>query len=279
MPTTPERPPDPRPARQPTPSTPTTPTTPTTAHLAHNDANSRRGRSRRWEGRQGNGGGRQCPWPSPGRAAISTAPFPRPCSGLRYDAGFDLNRPDRATYFYRDLGRKKRNSTRTACKTAASSSTRRPAGPNELPARVDYQEGVRLHGSYAASCRFSGFLEVPYRYINLRKPAGRQTRNPRTRTQGEQGGPRDETSCLQGDLTSSPNPGPRGPEAGDWPHCFPMAFSDIQFGFKYALVADPDQLTWTFQLRGYRPPPAAPARAWGTGHLERRAQACCTTSA
>jgi hypothetical protein len=69
---------------------------------------------------------------------------------IRFDAFYNDNRPDRADFFYPKCG---------------CFQTRDAHGPPLAERRVDAQE-LRFYGEYAATERFSGFAEVPIRYIN-----------------------------------------------------------------------------------------------------------------
>jgi hypothetical protein len=172
---------------------------------------------------------------------------------LRYDAGFDMNRPDRAAYFYATWAELKYHPHGVQNGGVFFDSQAR--GPVELPARVDYQE-PSAYLEYTPIDRFSGFLDVPYRFINLRdlqedypeserKPAGAVGLAPRP------GSP------------FFPEPASKGQE-GVPNHTASDGFSDIQFGFKYAVIANPSRYL-TFQLRMYCPSGSA-GKGLGTGH-------------
>jgi len=103
---------------------------------------------------------------------------------LRFDAAYDSNRPTRAEFFYPKGG-------------ATGPGLPRPE------ARVDYQE-LRSYLELAPSCRFSGFVEAPCRFLN--------------------------------------------PEINQ----NTAGFSDMNAGFKYAFVYQPDWVA-TFQFRTYIP--------------------------
>jgi Putative MetA-pathway of phenol degradation len=73
---------------------------------------------------------------------------------FRYDASYDDNVPDRAEFFYGKCG----------CFRVLGADPRAP-GPPQLEKRIDYQDlSVYLEG--AATDRLSGFVEVPYRFLN-----------------------------------------------------------------------------------------------------------------
>jgi hypothetical protein len=70
---------------------------------------------------------------------------------IRYDSMYDDNRPDRAEFFYPKCG----------CFFTPDA---RGLGP-KMETSVDAQE-VSLYGEFAPSDRFSGFVEVPFRFLN-----------------------------------------------------------------------------------------------------------------
>jgi hypothetical protein len=136
---------------------------------------------------------------------------PRSQFRLRYDAGFDDNLPDRAEFFYAKCG----------CS----------GGPGVLavPQRVDFQE-VSSYLEYAPSCRFSGFIEVPVRFLDM--------------------------DDRRADV-EIPN--------GLVSHSNFAGLSDINAGFKYAFVAERDQYL-TFQFRTFAPTGEA-QKGLGTDHV------------
>jgi hypothetical protein len=78
--------------------------------------------------------------------------IPRSQIRFRFDAYYDNIRPDRAEFFYPKCG----------CFLAPGV---RAPGPPKPETRVDYQEATS-YIEYAVSNRFSGFFEVPERFIN-----------------------------------------------------------------------------------------------------------------
>jgi hypothetical protein len=99
---------------------------------------------------------------------------------LRFDASYDDNRPERVDFLYPKNG----------------------LGPLREP-RVDYQE-ASAYLEYSPMPRLSGFIEMPYRWIN---PEANRDQN---------------------------------------------GFSDLNVGFKFAVLCDPDQVL-TVQMRTYLP--------------------------
>jgi len=243
--------------------------------------------ARRWEGsRERRGSGIAVALAGPGgyprqESAISQDHVP---PALRRPAFRSETGPEPAPRtFYANLGGNENSQPARRAKTAASSSTRRPRGPNELPASGGLPGGVRLTWSTPPVCRFSGFLEGPLTAtINPAQPAGRQP-GIREQDPGRTGGvPRDEPPALQGDLTSSsPNPGPRGAEAGDWhtAGCFQVGI----FGHPVRLqvtpsVADPRPIP-DLSVAAATAPAGSAGKGLGTGHWSVEAQPAVLTSA
>ncbi len=171
---------------------------------------------------------------------------------LRYDAGFGLNRPDRAEYFYASWGELAFHPH--GINGGGVFFDPHAKGPTILPASLNYQE-VSAYTEYAFNTRVSAFLDVPYRFLNFRhlledSPESEMKRPP---------------------FSNAPNPGsPFFPEPENGgveaaPDTDPNGFSDLQVGFKAALLADPDQYL-TFQLTAYAPT-GDPHRGLGTGHV------------
>jgi hypothetical protein len=77
---------------------------------------------------------------------------------LRYDSAYDDNRPDRAEFFYAKCG---------CFRTAALGSGVDPNahGPRLAETRVNYQD-FSTYAEVALGQRFSGFAEVPVRFLN-----------------------------------------------------------------------------------------------------------------
>jgi hypothetical protein len=69
---------------------------------------------------------------------------------LRFDAAYGDNRPDRAEFFYPECG----------CNNGGHG-----PGPNKPETKVDYQD-ISSYLEIALSNRFSGFVEVPVRFLN-----------------------------------------------------------------------------------------------------------------
>jgi hypothetical protein len=73
---------------------------------------------------------------------------------LRYDSAYDDNRPDRAEFFYAKCG----------CFKASGVDPHAP-GPRLPETSVDYQD-ISAYAEVALSNRLSGFVEVPFRFLN-----------------------------------------------------------------------------------------------------------------
>jgi hypothetical protein len=78
---------------------------------------------------------------------------------LRFDAAYDDNRPDRAEFFYAKCG--------CFANPALPPGVFDPKapGPRLTETSVDYQD-ITAYLEVAASDRFSGFVEVPFRFLN-----------------------------------------------------------------------------------------------------------------
>jgi hypothetical protein len=122
---------------------------------------------------------------------------PRTQFRVRYDSFRGDNRPDRADFFYPKCG----------C-FATQSRTQPFFDPNAkgppLPERKVNAQELSFYGEYAVTDRFSGFFELPLRYL---QPENNVDAN---------------------------------------------GISDINFGFKYALVCEQERIL-SFQLRAYAP--------------------------
>ncbi len=177
--------------------------------------------------------------------------IPKSMIRLRYDAGFDMNRPDRAEYFYatwRELSFHPHGINGHGVFFDPKA-----RGPVQLPGKVDYQE-VSSYFEYAVNDRFSAFVDVPFRDIdfdNLQEdnPESEAKRNPAN-------------APARG---SRFFPEPENGRVDAAPHTNFDGISDIQLGFKAALLADPDQYL-TFQFRTFVPTGSA-GRGLGTGHV------------
>lgn len=159
----------------------------------------------------------------------------------RYDSAYDMNRPDRAEFFYPKCGcfgnisnfaeflsignaggRPVLNGLGAARRAGFDPRASGPQHPRNRPmaasggeSRIDYQE-ISSYLEIAATPTTSGFIEVPARFLN-------PTLNQNT-----------------------------------------YGFSDINLGFKHAFVAEPDRF-YTFQFRTYVPTGSG-ERGLGTNH-------------
>jgi hypothetical protein len=167
--------------------------------------------------------------------------IPKTMFRLRYDNGFNLNRPDRAQFFYATWKELSFHPHGTTSGGVFFDPNAR--GPDVLPRRVDYQE-IYPYFEYALSKQFSIFTEVPTRFVHFK-------------------------GLLEDNPESERKPGggffnePRGEnEAGQ--HTSLDGLSDLSFGFKAALIAETDRY-FTFQLTTWVPTGDAD-RGLGTGH-------------
>jgi hypothetical protein len=157
---------------------------------------------------------------------------------VRYDAGYGMNTPDKAEFFYAKCGcfANPKNFFGTAPATPANIAAAvakgydpRARGPQHFPVvtgkpidsfggepNLNFQE-QSTYLEYAPTRTFSTFVEVPVRFL---------------------------------DPTLVRNY---------------YGFSDINLGFKHAFVAEPDRY-YTFQMRAYLPT-GATDRGMGTGHV------------
>jgi hypothetical protein len=177
--------------------------------------------------------------------------IPKTMLRLRYDAAFDVTRPDRGEYFW--AAWKELSFHPHGINNEGVLFDPRARGLTALPQSVDYQE-ASIYLEYAHSPRFSFFTTVPFRFVDLHNlqedfPESERKRNP-------------------ADL---PNPGspfypePRSPENTMTPHTDEGGISDIDFGIKYAFLADPDRYL-TLQFRTFIPTGSA-QRGIGNGHV------------
>jgi hypothetical protein len=92
---------------------------------------------------------------------------------------------------------------------------------------------LSAYAEWAPTCRFSVFAELPYRFVHF-GPDIEEANSP---------------------IENSPQERSVFPEATEIrnPNTTPDGVSDVQFGFKYALIADTNQRYVTFQLRSSAP--------------------------
>jgi hypothetical protein len=159
---------------------------------------------------------------------------------LRTDAAYDLNRPDRAEYIYgtwAELGFHPHGINHGGVFFDPNA-----RGPSQIAASLNYQE-ISAYAEYAFNNRWSAFIEVPYKMMNFKHIQ--------------------EDPDVERTPTGGFYPEPDLGEAEDNDNN-PNGFSDIQFGFKAAMIACPNQYL-TFQFRSYAPTGNA-RLGLGTGH-------------
>jgi hypothetical protein len=117
-------------------------------------------------------------------------------------------------------------------------------GPDQLPTSIDYQE-MSSYFEYAPRSWLSAFMEVPYRFVHFR-------------------------NVINDEIGAGgffPEPDHNGDENSEALNNSPNGFSDIQVGFKAALLAATDFHQYlTFQFRTYIPTGDS-RQGLGTGHV------------
>jgi hypothetical protein len=164
---------------------------------------------------------------------------------LRYDAGFDMNHPDRAEFFYAEW-KEMAFHTHGINGDGVFGPDPHARGPDLFPGKLDYQE-ASAYFEVAANHRFSVFADVPLRFVDF---------DNLFEDRGEPG-----TGEIQGNGKFFPEPAAEN-ETG--PHTNFAGLSDVSAGFKFAFIADPGQYL-TFQFTTYAPS-GDPSRGLGTGH-------------
>jgi hypothetical protein len=166
--------------------------------------------------------------------------IPKSMFRLRYDAGFDMNHPDRAEFFY--AAWKELSFHPHGVNGNGVIFDPKARGPEQLPGRLDFQD-VSTYLELAYNNRLSAFVEIPTRFVDF------------------------DNIQEDPDTERMPNggffPEPRA-ENTKPPHNNVGGLSDIQFGFKAALLADLDRYL-TFQFRTYAPSGSA-SKGLGTAH-------------
>ncbi|MFL5338820.1 MAG: hypothetical protein ACJ8F7_01530 [Gemmataceae bacterium] len=161
---------------------------------------------------------------------------------MRYDYGFDKNRPDKAEYFYaawREISFHPHGILGQAGQFQGNVGR----GLDPLPGRVDFQE-ISGYLELAAAGRASAFVEVPFRILRLSNLFLDQ--------------PKDNFAT---------DPEPRAPdphESLEQAQTNAGGLSDVVLGFKLAILRDPDRY-FTFQFRTFFPSGDSRNGA-GTGH-------------
>jgi len=170
--------------------------------------------------------------------------IPKTMFRLRYDNARDINRPDRAEYLYatwKEMSFHQHGILKNGVFQGVFFDPN-AQGPVQSPGNLNMQE-ISGYMEYAVSNRLSGFVDVPVRFLHFR---------------GLQEGGDETPSNDQG------VPGLHEQGENNNPANTPGGLSDFQFGFKYAVLASPDQYL-TFQYRTYSPT-GDPRTGLGTGH-------------
>jgi len=179
-----------------------------------------------------------------GVGAYLDSAIPRTMFRLRFDAGFDMNRPDRSEFFY--VAWRELSFHTHAIRGDGAYFDPKARGPEQLPGKLDYQE-ISSYMEFALGNRFSAFVEVPYRFVHYRNI---QEDPERADPVNGMFFPEPEGGAV--DRIGATNDNPNG-------------ISDIVAGFKFAFIADCDRYL-TFQFRVFTPTGDA-GKGLGTGHV------------
>lgn len=158
---------------------------------------------------------------------------------FRFDAGFDMNRPDRAEFFYASWAEltDHQHAIKNTNQTVNAPHNR---GPVIAPQFVNYQD-ISTYLELNCNERMSVFCELPFRLVQFHGNLDEENSHLDT-------GESDAFDAAE-DAASRKN----------------LGVSDTQLGFKFAMVNDPNQFL-TFQLRTFIP--TGDARlGLGTGHF------------
>ncbi len=170
--------------------------------------------------------------------------IPKTMFRLRYDDAQNINRPDRAEFIYATW-KEISFHPHGILKNGRFQGTRQDPnaqGPVQSPGQLNMQD-ITGYLEYAFSERLSVFADVPVRFLHFHgiQEGGDQTDRNDQRV----------PALHEGAENNNPSNTPNG-------------LSDVEFGFKYALLADPDRYL-TFQYRTYAPT-GDPRTGLGTGH-------------
>lgn len=167
--------------------------------------------------------------------------MPKNMFRMRYDQGFNMNRPDRAEYFYaawREISFHQHG----ILGQPGTVQNVEGRGLDPLPISMNYQE-VSAYLELAGNRRMSAFVEIPFRMLHLTNlfidPDG-------------------------GDAGIPPNDPPGLHEALEQHGTSFGGLSDIVLGGKAAILADPDRFL-TLQMRAFFPSGES-RNGMGTGH-------------
>ena len=154
---------------------------------------------------------------------------------VRFDAGWDLNRPDRAEFFYATWANLA-DHPHAIKDTNQLLSAVNDRGPFLLPEHVNFQE-ISTYLELACNDHWSVFAELPIRFVQFKG----DIENPEAFT----------TPAFRAryDLSATETDG----------------VSDTIVGFKYGVFSDPDQAL-TFQFRTFIPTGDS-RNGLGTGHV------------
>jgi Putative MetA-pathway of phenol degradation len=174
--------------------------------------------------------------------------IPRTQFRLRYDDQLNINRPDRAEYLYgtwKELSFHEHGILKNGVFVGVFFDPN-AQGPVQSSGQLNVQQ-LSGYLEYAVNKRLSGFVDLPVDILHFQGVQEDAGENPNPEGVFE----RQLTALNEKNENTNPSNNPNG-------------LSDITFGFKYALIADPDQYL-TFQYRTYAPT-GDPRTGLGTGH-------------
>jgi hypothetical protein len=181
-------------------------------------------------------------------------PIPISTVRLRFDAAYNVNRPDRSEFFWaswKELGFHPHPIAGKGGGFRGAYFDPKARGPEHFYGKLDYQE-ILPYLELAISRRTSVFVELPTRFVEAY-------------TVLEEGNPASERQVV-GPNAGKFFPEPREENTERVPAVLRTSgFSDMNAGFKYALIADPARFL-TFQFRTYIPT-GDPSLGLGTGHV------------
>jgi Putative MetA-pathway of phenol degradation len=191
-------------------------------------------------------GGETVGFGSPGGYLDDAIPFTH--FRIRYDDQLNINRPDRAEYLYaawKELSFHPHGILVNGVFQGVLFPTN-ALGPVQSSGQLNMQQ-LSGYLEYAVNKRLSGFVDLPVSFLHFRGVQEDAEDNSNGKTES----PKELPALNEENENRNPSNTPGG-------------LSDITFGFKYALIADPCQYL-TFQYRTYAPT-GDPRTGLGTGH-------------
>jgi len=191
---------------------------------------------------------------APGGETVALSPggylddaIPQTLFRLRYESRFDINRFDRASYMYATW---QEGAFHTHALVGGNGTIRgtffdlKATGPQIGSDDIDDQT-LSAYTEFAFSQRASVFVDVPFRFVHF---------GDSLEDEGGEDGP---NSPDHRQFPETEVPDPKSTTGG---------LSDIDVGFKYALIAETNNRYVTFQFRTYLPT-GDPGLGLGTGHV------------